>query len=56
MAGVAFSRLSELAAAHALSIDDAAYLELALRRTLVLGCKDGELRTAARKAGVALWD
>lgn len=55
MSELAFSRLSELAAAHQLSVYDAAYLELALRRTLVLGCKDGPLRAAARHAGVNLW-
>jgi predicted nucleic acid-binding protein len=55
MASLAFSRLSELAAAHQLSVNDAAYLELAQRRRLVLGCKDGPLRTAAIHAGVALW-
>jgi predicted nucleic acid-binding protein len=54
-ASLAFSRLSELAAAHRLSVYDAAYLELAQRRTLELGCKDGPLRTAARHAGVRLW-
>lgn len=55
-AALAWSRLSELAVAHQLSIYDAAYLELALRRRLVLGCKDGPLRKAARHAGVSLWD
>ena len=55
MAALAFSRLSQLAAAHQLSVYDAAYLELAARRTLVLGCKDGPLRTAAKQAGVSLW-
>jgi predicted nucleic acid-binding protein len=55
MASLAFSRLSELAAAHQLSVYDAAYLELSLRRRLVLGCKDGPLRTAAKRAGVSLW-
>jgi predicted nucleic acid-binding protein len=55
MSALAFSRLSELAAAHQLSVYDAAYLELAQRRTLALGCKDGPLRTAARHAGVSLW-
>jgi predicted nucleic acid-binding protein len=52
---LAFSQLSELAAAHHLSVYDAAYLELAMRRRLVLGCKDGPLRTAARHAGISLW-
>ena len=56
MAGLAFSRLSELAGAHQLSVYDAAYLELAQRRRLVLGCKDSPLRKAARQAGVSLWE
>ena len=53
---LAFSRLSALATDHQLSVYDAAYLELAQRRKLVLGCKDGALRKAARQAGVTLWD
>jgi predicted nucleic acid-binding protein len=56
MAVLAFSRLSELASAHQLSVHDAAYLELAQRRRLVLGCKDGPLRKAARRLGVSLWE
>ena len=56
MASLAFSRLSELATTHRLTVYDAAYLELALRRTLVLGCKDGALRSAAKHAGVNLWE
>ena len=55
MASLAFSRLSELASDHQLSIYDAAYLELALRRKLVLGCRDGPLREAAKECGVSLW-
>jgi predicted nucleic acid-binding protein len=55
MAALAFSRLSEMAAAHNLSVYDAAYLELAQRRALALGCADGPLRKAARAAGVSLW-
>lgn len=51
----AFTRLSELASAHNLSLYDAAYLELAQRRRLTLGCKDGALRTAAKRVGVPLW-
>lgn len=54
-AALGLSRLSDLAAAHNLSVYDAAYLELAQRRTLVLGCKDGPLRKAARQAGVDVW-
>jgi predicted nucleic acid-binding protein len=55
MSALAFSRLSELAVAYQLSVYDAAYLELAQRQQLVLGCKDGPLRTAATRAGVPLW-
>ena len=54
-APLALSRLSELAAAHQLSVYDAAYLELAERRKLALACQDGPLRKAARQAGVSLW-
>ena len=56
MASLAFSRLAELAVAYQLSVYDAAYLELAQRRQLVLGCKDGPLRKAARAAGVNVWE
>lgn len=56
MAPLALSRLSELAVTHQLSVYDAAYLELAQRRGLVLGCKDGPLRNAALQAGVSVWD
>jgi len=55
MSRLAFSRLAELARAHQLSVYDAAYLDLAQRRALVLGCKDGPLRTAATRSGVSLW-
>ena len=55
MSSVAFSRLSELATAHDLSVYDAAYLELAERRNLVLGCNDGSLRKAAASRGVRIW-
>ena len=54
-ASLAFSRLSELASAHQLSVYDAAYLDLAQRRKLPLGCKDGPLRKAAKRVGVSLW-
>jgi predicted nucleic acid-binding protein len=55
MSALAFARLSELAVTHQLSVYDAAYLELAVRRRLMLGCKDGPLRAAAAQAGVRLW-
>src|SRR5215212_11215740 len=51
-AALAFSRLSELAGAHHLSVYDAAYLELAQRRKLVLSCNDAPLRKAAEQCGV----
>jgi predicted nucleic acid-binding protein len=54
-AALAFSRLSELAMKYHLTVYDAAYLELAQRRQLALGCKDGLLRTAAKHANVSLW-
>lgn len=54
-ASLAFSRLSDLASTYRLSVYDAAYLELAQRRHLVLGCTDGPLRKAARDSGVGLW-
>jgi predicted nucleic acid-binding protein len=56
MSSLAFSRLSELAATHHLSVYDAAYLELAQRRKLVLACNDGPLRKAAMRCGVQLWE
>ncbi len=54
MAGLAFSALASLAVEHQLSVYDAAYLELAQRRRLPLGCKDGPLRKAALRCGVRL--
>jgi len=44
---LAFGRTSELAAEHGLSVYDAAYLELALRRKLPLASRDDALRNAA---------
>jgi predicted nucleic acid-binding protein len=52
---LAFTPLAELAAAYALSVYDAAYLDLAKRKDLALACKDGALRAAAWRAGVRLW-
>jgi predicted nucleic acid-binding protein len=54
MASLAFTKLSALASQYGLSIYDAAYLELALRKKLPLACKDGPLRTAARRCRVKL--
>ena len=52
MATHAFTIVSKLAADHSLSVYDAKYLELCLRKNLPLGCKDGPLREAADKCGV----
>jgi predicted nucleic acid-binding protein len=54
-AALAFTTLADLASTHRLSVYDAAYLELAQRRKLVLACKDGPLEDAARRSGVTLW-
>ncbi len=55
MSAIAFRRLSDLAGEHGLSVYDSVYLELAERRGLPLACKDGPLRQAAAKCGVATW-
>jgi predicted nucleic acid-binding protein len=52
MATHALTVVSKLAAEHSLSVYDATYLELCLRKNLPLGCKDGPLREAAEKCGV----
>lgn len=51
---VAFSELARLASDYGISVYDAAYLELAARRRLPLGCGDGPLRAAARRHRVDL--
>ena len=56
MATLAFTRLRELADTYRLSVYDACYLELASRRKLPLGCKDGALRDAAKQSGLRLWE
>ena len=55
MGSLAFSKLSDLASAHRLSVYDAAYLELAERRALPLACADGPLSKAAKQRGIRLW-
>jgi predicted nucleic acid-binding protein len=54
MGTLAFGKLSDLAKRHGLSVYDAAYLELALRRKIAIACKDGPLRTAAQRARLKL--
>ena len=43
-----------LARKHEISVYDAAYLELAMRRGAALGALDSQLRRVARKVGVAV--
>ena len=50
----AWSATSRLASLHRLTLYDAAYLELALRRALPLATFDRELRAAASAEGVKL--
>jgi predicted nucleic acid-binding protein len=48
----AFTATSELAEKHGLTIYDATYLELALRRSLPLATRDEALKAAAQHCGV----
>jgi len=49
----AFRKTSELAEKHELTVYDATYLEVALRRKLPLATRDGALLNAAKKCGIA---
>jgi predicted nucleic acid-binding protein len=49
---LALERISTLAQEHTLSVYDAVYLELALRRALPLATRDSALNKAAKRAGV----
>ena len=51
---LAFDRVSDLAIKHWLSVYDAAYLEIALRRGLPLATRDEGLRKAAARSRVPL--
>jgi predicted nucleic acid-binding protein len=48
----AFGKTSELAEKHGLTIYDATYLELAVRRSLPLASRDEALKRAAKHCGV----
>jgi predicted nucleic acid-binding protein len=48
----AFGKTSELADKYGLTIYDATYLELALRRSLPLASRDGALKSAAKRCGL----
>jgi predicted nucleic acid-binding protein len=49
---VTLAKISQLAERHGLSIYDAVYLELALRRALPLASRESALNKAAKRAGV----
>jgi predicted nucleic acid-binding protein len=49
---LALGKILELAEKYALSVYDATYLELALRRGLPLASRDAELNKAAKSSGV----
>jgi len=50
----AWGKISELAAKHGLSVYDAVYLELAVRRKLPLASRDAALSKAAQSCRVKL--
>jgi len=52
---LAFTTVSELAAEHGLSVYDASYLELAVRRQLPLASRDGPLREAVERCRLPLF-
>lgn len=54
-AAVAFTRLVDLASEHELTVYDATYIELALRRRLPLASADARMKQAAVRSGVDLW-
>jgi predicted nucleic acid-binding protein len=51
---LAWTTVSDLAMLYGLSVYDAVYLELAMRKQLPLASRDGPLRSAASRAGVEL--
>jgi len=51
---MAFSTISDLALKNSLSAYDAAYLELARRKSIPLASRDEPLKSAAKKSGVKL--
>lgn len=50
----AFDQISELAEKHGLTVYDATYLEIALRRKMSLASRDEALRSAGRRCGLKL--
>lgn len=54
-AALAFTRLVDLASEHQLSVYDATYIELARRRQLPLASNDDQMKQAAIRSGLGLW-
>ncbi|MEA2339624.1 MAG: hypothetical protein QOE82_3631 [Thermoanaerobaculia bacterium] len=54
-AALAFTRLVDLASEHELTVYDATYIELATRRQLPLASNDAQMKLAAIRSGVQLW-
>jgi predicted nucleic acid-binding protein len=54
-AAIAFTKLAELASQRGLTIYDATYIELAMRKQLPLASNDAKMRQAAIGSGVELW-
>ena len=52
----AFGRTSALAEQYRLSVYDATYLEVVIRRNLPLGTRDRALRSAAAHSGIPAFD
>ena len=55
-ARVAFDQTSVLAEQYGLTVYDATYLELAIRRNLPLGTRDRALQSAAERSGIPKLD
>ena len=49
-----FHKTSELAEKHGLTVYDATYLEVAVRRKLSLATRDGALKAAAKQCGLSI--
>lgn len=54
-AAVAFTRLVDLASEHELTVYDAAYIELAIRKQPPLASNDARMKRAAIRSGLELW-
>jgi predicted nucleic acid-binding protein len=50
----AFHKTSELAEKHGLTVYDATYLEVAVRRKLSLATRDGALKASAKQCGLSI--